>query len=126
MFLEWGYGILTVAIISLCSLVGVAIIPFMDTMIYHKAVVFLISLAVGTLVGDAFLHLFPHVSIANLIEFRSFFSNGAMVLHLLSLHERKKSLRAKRIEYVEFWLRLISKKPETRQAERIERGGPKL
>lgn len=77
MFLEWGYGILTVAIISLCSLVGIAIIPFMNKMIYHKAVVFLISLAVGTLVGDALLHLFPHVSIANLIiEFKPFFSNG--------------------------------------------------
>ena len=67
LFLEWGYGILTVIIISLCSLLGVAIIPFMDKVFYYKAVVFLISLAVGTLVGDALLHLFPHVSILQII-----------------------------------------------------------
>ena len=60
--LEWGYGILAVAIISLCSLAGLAIIPFMNKIFYQKAVMFFISLAVGTLVGDALLHLFPHVS----------------------------------------------------------------
>ncbi|XP_028398216.1 zinc transporter ZIP10-like [Dendronephthya gigantea] len=57
---KWGYGMLAVAIISFCSILGVAIIPFMEKIFYQKAVMFLISLAVGTLVGDALLHLFPH------------------------------------------------------------------
>lgn len=61
--LEWGYGFLAVAIVSLCSVFGVAIIPVMDKVFYHKIVLFLIALAVGTLVGDAMLHLFPHVRV---------------------------------------------------------------
>ena len=61
--LAWGYGFVAVLIVSLCSVVGAMVIPFMNTILYQKAVAFLISLAVGTLVGDALLHLLPHVSV---------------------------------------------------------------
>ncbi|CAB4033982.1 zinc transporter ZIP10-like isoform X1, partial [Paramuricea clavata] len=56
----WGYSVLAVAIISLLSLVGVAIIPFMNRIFYKISLVFFIALAIGTLAGDALLHLFPH------------------------------------------------------------------
>jgi hypothetical protein len=61
--LEWGYSVLAVAVISLLSLVGVAIIPFMNRIFYKVTLVFFIALAIGTLAGDALLHLFPHVSL---------------------------------------------------------------
>ena len=61
--LEWGYSVLAVAVISLLSLVGVAIIPFMNRIFYKITLVFFIALAIGTLAGDALLHLFPHVSL---------------------------------------------------------------
>ncbi|CAB4028002.1 Zinc transporter ZIP14, partial [Paramuricea clavata] len=57
---KWGYSVLAVAIISLLSLVGVAIIPFMNRIFYKISLVFFIALAIGTLAGDALLHLFPH------------------------------------------------------------------
>ena len=57
----WGYGILAVTIISLTSLVGVATIPFFGKRMYKKILATLVALAVGTLAGDALLHLMPHV-----------------------------------------------------------------
>ena len=57
----WGYGFAAVTIISLTSLVGVATIPFLGKKLYKKILAFLVALAVGTLAGDALLHLLPHV-----------------------------------------------------------------
>lgn len=56
----WGFGLAAVSVVSLCSLV--MIIPLMKTSFYQKSLIFLISLAVGTLVGDACLHLLPHAT----------------------------------------------------------------
>ncbi|XP_031556231.1 zinc transporter ZIP14-like isoform X2 [Actinia tenebrosa] len=56
----WGYGFLSVTIISLASLVGVATIPFVGRTMYKKVLALLVALAVGTLAGDATLHLIPH------------------------------------------------------------------
>ncbi|XP_068715372.1 metal cation symporter ZIP14-like isoform X2 [Montipora foliosa] len=56
----WGYGFAAVTIISLTSLVGVATIPFLGKKLYKKILAFLVALAVGTLAGDALLHLLPH------------------------------------------------------------------
>ena len=57
----WGYGFLAVTMISLTSLVGVATIPFIGKSMYKKVLTTLVALAVGTLAGDALLHLMPHV-----------------------------------------------------------------
>ena len=60
--LVWGFSFLAVTVISLCGLLGVAIVPLMRRMFYNHLLQFLVALAVGTLTGDALLHLLPHVS----------------------------------------------------------------
>lgn len=60
----WGIAIAAVAIISLLSIIGIMIVPLMKHSVhFNRLLSFLIALAVGTLVGDALLHLLPHVSI---------------------------------------------------------------
>lgn len=60
--LVWLYSTLSILGVSLCGLLGVAVIPCMDKRFYSQMLQFLVSLAVGTLTGDALLHLLPHVS----------------------------------------------------------------
>ena len=62
-FIAWGFALLSVTIISLVGLGAVAIIPVMRKMFYNALIQFLVALAVGSLTGDALLHLIPHVSI---------------------------------------------------------------
>lgn len=56
----WLYSTLSLIGISLCGLLGVAVIPIMEKHFYHHVLQFLVALAVGTLAGDALLHLLPH------------------------------------------------------------------
>lgn len=56
----WGFGLAAVATISLISLF--MIIPLLKTTFYRKFLVFLIALAIGTLIGDSMFHLLPRVS----------------------------------------------------------------
>uniref|UniRef100_A0A1B6KB35 Zinc transporter foi n=1 Tax=Graphocephala atropunctata TaxID=36148 RepID=A0A1B6KB35_9HEMI len=56
----WLYSTLSIVVISLCGLLGVAVIPVMQQVFYHQLIQFLVALAVGTLCGDALLHLLPH------------------------------------------------------------------
>ena len=55
----WGYGFLSVTIISLCSLVGISILPLMKTEIYDKILLYLIALGVGTLSSNVIFQLIP-------------------------------------------------------------------
>lgn len=50
---------------GILGLVGVAIIPFMGSRYYKYIIQYLVALAVGTMTGDALLHLLPHVSKAD-------------------------------------------------------------
>lgn len=61
--LVWIYAFVSVFACTILGLVGVAIIPFMDSRFYKHIIQFLVSLAVGTMTGDALLHLLPHVSL---------------------------------------------------------------
>lgn len=58
----WVYSTVSIFIISLSGLLGVAVIPVMGKNYYHHVLQFLVALAVGTLTGDALIHLLPHVS----------------------------------------------------------------
>ena len=54
----WAYTFLSVIIISLISLIGVLFLSLNETRL-HKMLLFLVSLAVGGLFGDAIIHLIP-------------------------------------------------------------------
>lgn len=67
----WAGGFLSITIISLLSLLGVVLIPLMNRVFFKFLLSFLVALAVGTLSGDAFLHLIPHVSDSSLLSHAS-------------------------------------------------------
>jgi len=56
----WLAASASILLISLCGILGVLVIPIMQKLFYQHLVQFLIALAVGTLAGDALLHLLPH------------------------------------------------------------------
>ncbi|KTG18819.1 hypothetical protein cypCar_00017301 [Cyprinus carpio] len=56
----WVGGFLSITLISLLALVGVVLIPLMNRVCFNFLLSFLVALAVGTLSGDALLHLIPH------------------------------------------------------------------
>ena len=56
----WLSAIGAVLIISLCGIFGVLVIPIMQKVFYQHLIQFLVALAVGTMAGDALLHLLPH------------------------------------------------------------------
>ncbi|XP_058806546.1 zinc transporter foi isoform X2 [Phymastichus coffea] len=65
MFQVWVYSTVSILIISLCGLLGVAVIPMMSKSYYHQLLQFLVALAVGTLCGDALIHLLPHAMMSH-------------------------------------------------------------
>jgi len=60
--LVWGFALLACVVVSAVSLVAVAVIPLMHKVVYTYLLQFLVALAIGSLTGDALLHLLPHVS----------------------------------------------------------------
>lgn len=58
--LVWFYSTIALIGISLCGLFGVIVIPIVDKNYYFYVLQFFMALAVGTLTGDALLHLLPH------------------------------------------------------------------
>ncbi|XP_057577878.1 metal cation symporter ZIP14 isoform X1 [Hippopotamus amphibius kiboko] len=55
----WGYGLLCVTIISLCSLMGASVVPFMKKTFYKRLLLYFIALAIGTLYSNALFQLIP-------------------------------------------------------------------
>ncbi|KAM6307975.1 zinc transporter ZIP5 [Podargus strigoides] len=56
-----GWGLLAVTFISLPSALAVVFVPLLSRRFFCSLLAFLVALAVGTLCGDALLHLWPHV-----------------------------------------------------------------
>lgn len=59
-YISWIYASVSIFIISCCGLFGVAIVPLTRCNSYNEVLKFLIAIAIGTLCGDAFMHLLPH------------------------------------------------------------------
>ena len=57
----WGYGFLCVTVISLCSLMGASVVPFMKKTFYKRLLLYFIALAIGTLYSNALFQLIPEV-----------------------------------------------------------------
>ena len=57
----WGYGLLCVTVISLCSLMGASVVPFMKKTFYKRLLLYFIALAIGTLYSNALYQLIPEV-----------------------------------------------------------------
>uniref|UniRef100_UPI00358E5ADE metal cation symporter ZIP14 isoform X2 n=1 Tax=Myxine glutinosa TaxID=7769 RepID=UPI00358E5ADE len=55
----WGYGFLCVTIISLSSLLGVGLVPFMRKVFFRRLLMYFIALAIGTLSSNALFQLIP-------------------------------------------------------------------
>ncbi|XP_020568500.1 zinc transporter ZIP10 isoform X1 [Oryzias latipes] len=56
----WVCGFVSITVISLLSLLGVVLVPILNQSCFKFLLTFLVALAVGTLSGDALLHLLPH------------------------------------------------------------------
>ncbi|CAK1602995.1 unnamed protein product [Parnassius mnemosyne] len=59
-YLTWLFASLSILVISATGLFGVAIVPLLKSVIFNHVLHFLVAVAVGTLCGDALLHLLPH------------------------------------------------------------------
>uniref|UniRef100_G3T8G8 Solute carrier family 39 member 10 n=1 Tax=Loxodonta africana TaxID=9785 RepID=G3T8G8_LOXAF len=58
--IPWICGIISITVISLLSLLGVILVPIINQGCFKFLLTFLVALAVGTMSGDALLHLLPH------------------------------------------------------------------
>lgn len=56
----WIYASLSILVISATGLLGVAIVPLLKSDMFSYILHFLVAIAIGTLCGDALLHLMPH------------------------------------------------------------------
>lgn len=60
----WVYALISVALVSLASFVGVLTLSFKDQ-ILKKVLIFFVAFSAGALIGDSFLHLLPEATEKN-------------------------------------------------------------
>lgn len=60
-FVEWGVSTISVAVISSLALVGGLLFPCLNHDFVQDVLTLFIGLAIGTMAGDALLHLIPQV-----------------------------------------------------------------
>ncbi|XP_064600397.1 metal cation symporter ZIP14-like [Liolophura sinensis] len=59
---SYGYGTLAVFIITLCTLLGAVFVAIKNDSFKRRLMAFMLSIAVGTLLGDPALHLIPEAT----------------------------------------------------------------
>ena len=59
--LVYGWATLACFLVTLCSMIGIIIVPLASVKVYTGLMHLLVALAVSTLSGDALLHLIPEV-----------------------------------------------------------------
>ena len=62
----YGYGVLSVVIITLLALLGIVALPLMNKPFVQYLLEMFVALGVSTLFSDALLHLIPLVCLLNL------------------------------------------------------------
>ena len=80
----WTFGVVAITVISLSSLCAIAVIPLMGRASYTRVMSLLIALAVGTLSGDALLHLIPHVRLLGRPRKSTFVPRGHFVWAIIA------------------------------------------
>ena len=63
--LVWGVTMTAVTLIVVCDVMAILVVPVLQKMFLNQVNQFLIAMSVGSLTGDAFLHLVPHAMAAN-------------------------------------------------------------
>ncbi|CAH8463930.1 unnamed protein product [Schistosoma turkestanicum] len=56
----WIASLISIFVISAVGLLGVGVVPLVQKVFFNQVIQYLVALAVGTLTGDAMLHLLPH------------------------------------------------------------------
>ena len=59
----YGYGTVSIFVITIISFCGLLVVKFRHKAAYNHVIHVMLGLGIGTLVGDAFLHLIPHVCV---------------------------------------------------------------
>lgn len=103
----WLWGFVSITIISLLSLLGVVLVPFLKQSCFKFLLTFLVALAVGTLSGDALLHLLPHVSCARLTRVYASDHYYGTLLLFLHAHRCTSPFPAKLTQLLLFSLSII-------------------
>ena len=69
----WLVSSLAIVTMSLCGMLCLFLVPLMQN---ERLLQFLVSMAIGTMSGDAFLHLLPHAMISDHLHMRNSFWKG--------------------------------------------------
>ena len=85
--LAWVYATISILIISLCGLIGVAIVPLTKSIAYDDILKFLVALAVGTLCGDALMVNFHLVFIYISYIYKVTICTQHLLPHALTAHD---------------------------------------
>lgn len=66
------YGLIAALIVTISSLAGSILYPLERNKHFAKILMFLMAVAIGTLIGTSIIHLIPHVIIIFFVKFIKF------------------------------------------------------